>query len=451
MTKKSSHAGASSLPSYKKTASVKITDQEHAEVVKELATNCTRVWFEISWFSQRRQAAESTRSLMVGAVHGKTSGFSIAMRLVTSKHPLVKELLAAKKAIFDFRDSHTAVIAANIKKTAPDTVISEDAGAAEEDSSNMEDFAREISRGFRLLPKNKIEEFWNGFWERVKIMMDQAKRVQENMAEIKAMDKELLGDAFDETLYPDDLVSNISVQGPLFQSFDVSMDLPPAVYQAQLKDIEMQLSATVGTAMTHIGDQIIEAFTLLSSRLVSPHVVKPKDPEYKKYHGAEIRMTRPSGVVDGVDMTDITLRWESGSGKKKQFVEETISLPEDTWQNILLPTPTSSKHKLFSSSMDNVIKVLENFDNVKQMLGQYGQGVDEQLGPVRTMVAKLAKATNGTADEIMDLLRSTPMYRQDLADTMFQVAANVQSVLTETSVVGRRISSKYLNKTDSNE
>ncbi len=449
MAKSKANSTPVGLPEPEKTYTKPITDTSHTEVVKHLGEQCVRVWTQIKWYSRQRQASAAIKSTMVDSVSGKSSGFSISKRLMSSKHPLVQELAVAKKAVMDFRDSMTIVMAAEVRKIDVNTVV-----VAEEDSDapavndETEEVSTAVARGLRLIPKSRIQDFWDGFWDRVKVMIAQAKKVQDNLEEIKKFDKELLGDAFDENDYPTDILSAISVQGPVFSNFSVSMDLPPEIYKAQLKDIEIQLSQTIGTAVSHIGNDIIEAFNSLAFRLVNPHVVHPlKGYDLERFAGAELRDSRPAGEEDGVPMYAIVLRIEEeapGGKGKKQFVETTIKLPEAEWKTILRPTATTKKHKIFTSSVEKVAKLIENFDQVKTMLGEYGKNVNDQLEPVRTMLAKLTRSAQGSLEDATDILRDTAIYRKDLADALSQVVSGVQSVLVETTTTGRRLNAKYV-------
>lgn len=457
------------LPEKPKVVATSVTDGEHQSAIDYLRSECLELAYQIHWFRRSKQATTDVKTVMAGAVGGTADGYSITRRLFSSKHPAIKELNARRKAIDEWRNSMTLVMASKPTKTAAGLPGGEDEAALAEDAAQeavgdepengsgaptaLDQAKGRVARGMRLIRKADVKAFWDGFWSRVKDMMDQAAVVESKMEEIKDYDRKRQGAGFNEADYPTELKAAIAVEGPYFSTFAVTVDLPPAVYEAQLADVNKQLSNSVSTAAAYIANIIISAFGDMADQLVNRQRVHPtKASGVAGYENAELVKVRPAGERDGVKVVEVQLRTDAevkddqGAFVKTRRVDDVLVLPADKWKDMLRPTAVSERRKLSTSTVEKMLTWIENFDKVKQMLGSYGGQFDGHLDPVRTLLAKLTELSDGTAEGLADVLREGDLYRKDLANTLTAAAAGIEAVADEAKTVKRRLNAKYVGQ-----
>lgn len=464
MARKKTAAAVVPLPTVPPVTAKLVTEDEHNSAAAFLREHCLEMYYQIHWFSRAKQASAQTKAAMAGAVGGKTKGFSVTRRLFSSDHPAVKELNRRRKAIDDWRNSMTLVMVSKptrrfkaesveVLDDFDDTEVESEEATENESEAESSQAARRVARGLRLIRKKDVQAFFDGFWLRVRDMMDQAKEVQARMAEIKAADKEQHGSAFNDADYPADLTAAISVEGPYFSPFSVTIDLPPEVYRAQLADVDKQLSLSVSTAAASVAATITAVFSDLADQLVNRQRIHPTaSSKLEAFDNAELLRVRPTNdAPDGTKMVRVELRVDEEVRKDDEFVkmrrvEHTLHLPADKWRDMLRPTAVTERRKLTTSSVEKLMTWVENFDKVKQMLGTYGTQFGEHLDPVRTLLSRLTELSDGTPQGLADVLRDADLYRRDMANTLAVAAAGLEAVSDEVQSVRRRLNKSYVGQ-----
>jgi len=396
----------------------KVVEQKegvHEKTIENLIMNCRLVKYTVSWFSKSKKVSKNAKSRMVMTVNGKDEGYSASKRLLASSHDAMKLLNQAKADLETCRNAYTVV---KVTKS-------------EEEHTQLEG-------GVRLICVKDIEEFDRKFQFCVEELMKRAADVQAALPEIKALDKQRLGTEYDEEDYPEDIRTQISVNGPFYSKFTVDTKLPETIYKRQEEWLREEINGSVVGAATYVSDQLINAFDDLARQLISRQVVFPTDPVYEHLRGGELLVTlrnrNDPSIQEGYVKCEIRMEEEN-----KKIIHTIGPMLESKFNDIFVPTPTSSNRKLYDSTFDKVLDWLENFNRVKGTIGEYGEQMDKGLTELRTKISEISRYAHGKSTSAMtETIKENSVTRQQLAETLNEAVASLQATTASVQQTAKR-------------
>ena len=399
--------------------------QQHVEAITNIAMNCNEVVFSVSWFSQSRQVDAETKAAMAAVVAGQSKGFGVSKRLLSSSHPLLSELNAARRTLNAWRDSYTIV----------------KAGGGVQDNA--------IEGGVRLIRVEDISEFERGFRHRRDELYRIADRVQEHMNQsftdvdgqtyppILELERQRLGAQFAAKDYPQNLRAAIFVSDPAYRSYAPSVRLPNDIYQRECRRVANEIDRTIETATAYVVDEIQTAFETLSNQLVSRirlHVHED-DTEMRRFDQGEI--VRQTTAADGTVTVRIRYRVDDNTAKsgKKSVVEDMQFPSEEAFKNRMHPLETNERKVITTSSIEHILEKLSQFGRVKTMLGQQGNQMDTVLNQVRAQFSSVGS----TAVDIAKEFKNSPRTRRQLASALNDAVENLLDQAEDVKRVRRAV------------
>lgn len=425
----------------------KLIDQ-HVDAVRDLAENCMEVTYEVYGLPTTRTVSESARNKMVETVGGKRRGYSISKRMFISNHPLIKEFNAARRRLDDWRDSFVIVKAAE----------------ASTDSEGKE----KITAGVRLIMAKDIAEFEQGFRVRVDEYYAAADQIQKYLDEpyhdgkkqwpsILDNDQAELGSDFNKADYPTDVRDYVRVVMPQYNSYAVSLKLPPEVRKRQEERIVESLNGTLETATSYICETLTDVFTTFANQLVNRTRLNP-DPNgpFGKYHGAELVKLRthaeddtvPKGTVVPVVRYKDSVATGPAVGeenvlpgvKEVSVVAELDPIAEADYDKIFKPQTTEERKSLTKSVLDNLFAQLETVNKVRDMLGPYGEQLETTVGKIRELMSGAGKSSEAVLNEA----KNSKFFRDKLAASLNNAMVELSETVETAKRVRRKINPKLI-------
>lgn len=432
-------------------------EAQHIDAVHDLAGNCMEVAYEVYGLPGNRSASDGTRNKMVETVGGKKNGYSISKRLFCSKHPLIKELNAARRKLDQWRDSFVIVKAA--------------------EQATDQEGRDKITAGVRLIMAKDIPEFEAGFKVRVDEYYAAADCVEKHMKEtyhdgkkewpsILDADKEVLGTDFNIQDYPQKIRDYVRVVMPTYSSYAVSLKLPAEVRKRQEERIAEALSGTLETATSYICDTLTDVFTQFANQLVNRTRFYPdQDGPLGMYHGAELVKLRthadddevPRGKVIVVaryktivkNVTEAVVDPETGfvvqpagEGEKELTVTAEIGTFGEgaDYEKRLKPQTTEERKNLTKSTLDNLFEQLNTVSKVKDMLGPYGSSIETTVEKIRTLMTSAGK----TSESVLGEAKNSKFFRDKFAAALRDATAELGETVETAKKVRRRINTKLI-------
>lgn len=430
----------------------KLIDQ-HVDAVRDLAENCMEVTYEVYGLPTTRTVSEGARNKMVETVGGKRRGYSISKRMFISNHPLIKEFNAARRRLDDWRDSFVIVKAAE----------------ASTDAEGKE----KITAGVRLIMAKDIVEFEQGFRVRVDEYYAAADQIQKYLDEpyydgkkqwpsILDNDSAELGTDFNRADYPMNVRDNVRVVMPQYNSYAVSLKLPPEVRKRQEERIVESLNGTLETATSYICETLTDVFTTFANQLVNRTRLNP-DPNgpFGKYHGAELVKLRthaeddtvPKGFIIPVVRYKDTVPVELVVGettvedpnavpetKEVSVVAHLDPVPEHDYDKLFKPQTTEERKMLTKSVLDNIYAQMETVGKVKDMLGPYGVKLEDTLGKVQSLL----KSAGKSSETVLIEAKNSKFFRDKLAASLNTAMVELSETVETAKKIRRKINPKLI-------
>lgn len=421
-------------------------EAQHAAAVESLAEKAMEITYEVNGLPGSRVADDGDRNKMVATVGANKRAYSISKRLFCSRHPLIKELNGTRTRLDKWRDGFVIVKAV--------------------DSATDEIGRKRIVAGVRLIMSKDIAEFEQGFKVRVDEMYIAADLLQKHMTEpyddgkkvwpsVLDAEKAELGESFNPKDYPANIRDCVQVKMPTYTDYKVSMKLPAEVRKRQEQRIAEALNGTLETATEYVSNTLTDIFTTFANQLVNRTRLFPDvEGEFGKYHGAELVRLKthddddkiPLGKVipvvryktAGADIPKMQTEGEDYiSGGKEQTITEEVGLfgEGDDYEARLKPETTDERKALNKSVLDNLFTQLDTVSKVKEMLGPYGDKIDDTLVKVRTMLKQAGKSS----ESILTEAKNSSTYRTTLATALNRAVSELSETVETVKKVRRKI------------
>lgn len=412
----------------------KVSVEQHNKAVDNLRMNAMEVSFEISRLPTSRKVSADQKIVMTSAVEGKARGFSVGKRIFDCTHPAVQELNQSIRKLEQYRDAFTIVKAANLIESGAEG-------------------KPEIEPGKRLIRRQDIDEFDAGICLRSEHVYAAAEKVQKALPDIKKMDKERLGKAWDDADYPANVCQVVKVTIPTYSEYTVSVNLPKKIYERELVRLRATLNGTLETAVTYLCTTLTESFTMLAKQLVNRTRITPrKGHPLEQYTGAEVVQVKKVGHPLGspTDMVALQIRFKTPDpkqpGKEKSEIIWLDPMAEEEYHTNLRPSSTDEKKKISSSVVEHIMEELGQFTKIKSMLSEYGTDMDISLDKIRDILSTAGSGMSLTADHVTEEIKNAASFRNALAKTLDEVVSELAETAVEVKATRRKISANLVGK-----
>lgn len=410
----------------------------HADAVQNLQLNCQEVTFRISQLPSSRKVAEHHKETMVQSVGGKKKrAFSASKRIFDTAHPAVKDLNFQVRQLEAWRDSFTIVKAANLV-----------------DEETEQGQRTTIVSGVRLIRVADIAEFDKGVMDHseriaqavavVQECLDKGRKFEDKVwPSIKEWDRECLGDVFNSDDYPTDVTKVVGVSTPEYREYHLSVSWPPAIYERAKAQLYDTLNGTMEAAATQLTTTMTDSFATLANQLVNRVRVHPKDPTVAAtYDNAEVMEQRQG--PDGLLRIKLRYKVQDPEDKTHQLskIIELDPLTEEQFKTLWRPQATDEKKKITDSVIDGLMKKLDDFKRLKNMLGEHGTKIDTALDKIRDIMVSAGKEASDVSKEI----KNSNYFRAKLGDTLEAVTSDLAEVAVEVKKARRNFNFVALAK-----
>lgn len=411
----------------------------HVDAVRDLAENCMEVTYEVYGLPTTRTVSEGARNKMVETVGGKRRGYSISKRMFISNHPLIKEFNAARRRLDDWRDSFVIVKAAE----------------ASTDSEGKD----KITAGVRLIMAKDIAEFEQGFRVRVDEYYAAADQIQKYLdvpyhdgkkqwPSILDNDQAELGSDFNKADYPTNVRDNVRVVMPQYNNYAVSLKLPPEVRKRQEERIVESLNGTLETATSYICETLTDVFTTFANQLVNRTRLYPDvNGKFGVYHGAELVKLRnhaeDDSVAKGFVIPVVRYKTTELVGEEEKEITKIVELEpitEHDYDKLFKPQTTEERKALTKSVLDNIYAQMETVGKVKDMLGPYGNRLEDTLGKVQSLL----KSAGKSSESVLSEAKNSKFFRDKLAASLNTAMVELSETVETAKKVRRKINPKLI-------
>lgn len=406
----------------------------HADAIKHLQLHCQEVRVSSHRLPSSRKIPGHIKKKMADAVGADETAVGGSKRIFYHAHPAVYQLNRLLDQADSWRDSFTIVKAGSL-----------DAEQAEK--GNL------IASGVRLIRNVDIEEFDKGVLRLKEQIAEAAELVQHCLTNKRKFDgkewpsiidcdRERLNELFNQDDYPKDVTKIVGIDPPVYHEYHLSVNWPPAVYERAKTQLYDSLNGTMETATTYLTSKLTETFTALADKLISRVRIHPKaNSPYAPYEDCEVIdfHRQPNGQVV------VTIRHYPNATKDKKGSGVPLTLEpmaEEAYHTNLRPQSTDEKKKLGDSVVEGLLKQLNDFKKLKEMLGEHGTKIDLSLEKIRDILAKAGK----DASEMTKEIKSGNFLRAQLGDTLNQVTSELEAVATEVKKARRNFNFAALAK-----
>lgn len=397
--------------------------------IQNFMMQCREVSFSIKWFSTSVQAEKQTKAAMIDSADAKEDGYSIAKRLMSSKHPMIAELNAARSAITQFRDSITLVKAGDVTQQ-------------DEDSRPV------VARGVRLIRNQDIQEFEAGFEIRKQRLLKAVENADRALREsvtisgtrydsIIEMDKKRLGKGFNENDYPTSLIGRVTVTDPVYRDYTAPLTLPRAVYERQLKLMQQELNQTVTLVSSDLTSRVRNIFTDLVVSMSRRVTINPQadDEEYGQYKGCDILSIEDDDNRDLV----IKIRQKVSGGEWRIITLPTMT--EEEYKTRLCPEIERKSKSIHSSTVETMLEHIRTFERFSSMLGEPGASMAATLEDVRSALHSMSRRRHSEldADTLAEELRNNERFNAKISRALVTAVEDLQAADDSIADTGRKL------------
>ena len=439
-------------------------DQKHQEVIDLIKGNCLEMSFTVHSLPKSRRITGKQADDVAASVGGKRKGIRSSWSMFSSDHPAIKELNAAIRDLTHLRDSWTIVRSAEATKG---------------DSGQVS-----VEPGKRLIWSSDVEDFYRLFVIRAKAIDLAAAKLQYAMnnvtrdekgnqiRSIKDIDKENAGDAWNESVYPEDVTKVVGVAkertdagDPIlgedgdpkyiisFHEYRVSEKLTGMLQKRAEERLDSALSGTIETAMESVVTDITEEMSTLMNELVARVGLYPRkgtkyeyltehgDAEAVKVQDRDKNADIPAGQVRVL----VKYKVKETEGSETEFAKVTKwigPMPMVEYQTELCPQATGEKKKIYPTVIEGMIAKLQAFrDKKARMLGDYGKSTTaafESLLQTMTRFRSLGGSNTEAATKLAASLRSSDEAKEDLGRAIADTIERLNDQVTDVKKITAR-------------
>ncbi len=394
--------------------------EAHNKAIENLRLKCQEVKVGKHSLPSSRKLPKHLAKQMSDALGAEAGAVSGSKRIFDPNHPAVFQLNRLLDQVDAWKGSFTIV---------------KSAGISDETDSEKANTKGLIVAGVRLIRIADIEEFDQGIMELRDEIKQAAELVQHCMTNKKEFegqmwdaiidrDKERLGAAFHEDDYPKDVTKVVGVDEPEYKDYHLNLSLPPAVLERQKRAMELDLNNTMETATEYLTTTLTKSFADLASKLLRKIRVHPqKSSPYAKYEDCEVKdlqKTAGGKVIVSLWVYPNATKDSKGSGEK-------LVLPpmaEEDYNKVLRPQSTDEKKTFRDTTVEGLMKKLNDFKRLKEMLGAPGEKIDNALEKIRDILSSAGDDSSKIAKEA----RNGDFFRAQLGKALESVNEELEEV-----------------------
>jgi hypothetical protein len=333
-------------------------------VPDDLDVRAAEIEIEVRWFGQSAHFSDDDDAKIYTALGVDKEGVKgkISKNLFPRSFTEVKEINAAKKEVFRWRDQWTMPMASALTAGGP---------------------ATEKAPGRRLVLVKNLRAFFEGLDAREETLVGKARALEAALPEIKAFCQRTLRDRYDATDWPKDIAGKVKVLRSAPRSVGIAAgleQLAPEEFEKARTKLRQMLEASVALHIEEFAQTAVERLELLSRQLKRVVVVTPSSPEWVHYRGCEELRVRAE-IVDSVPTGQVLVTLYDAGAKKEQTLP---LMTRDAYERDFRPTPQAELRKLHESSFTEIDYLLKQFEQTAEMLGERGKPTKQLLDQVRS-------------------------------------------------------------------
>ena len=366
----------------------KTIDISPSEKLKEECGGCR---LSFSWATTSRKVDDNSKADMATSVHSTSQGFSASKRLMDSKHDAMKKANELRNRVSSFWYSMTLPLAA----------------------ASMSGDAK-LEGGTRLIKKEDVADFHKKMQAFKSEAVTVSQNVTDNLEDIKAMDKDRLGDLYNEADYPTEVNLTFSWGFPNIEVPSYLEELAPEVYAQERNMVRKQFEDTYELAMTTMFGEFEAVLSSWVDRLGPVVRVYPPDhapADYIKFRDAEVleKVTHNKDDSIPTGQVKILLRYKPAANGKGPSKDEWVGpIPETYYNDIFKPSGTMAEKKTFrESTIQNLADLVNKFSR----LGDTISSSDQFKGMIKSMQDQLAKCSD--TGQMTKELRDSQVFRAE--------------------------------------
>lgn len=441
-----------------------ITDKEHQDVIETMRGRCLEMSFTVHGLPKSRRITGKMADQVAASVDGTRRGIRASWSMFTSQHPAVKELSMAIRDLETLRSSWTIVRSATVQKGDADKVT--------------------IEGGKRLIWDKDIPEFYKLFVNAAKNIDKAVAKLQHAMnhetydaenrpiPSVKTMDKKEAKQAWDESVYPDDLRLVVGVAKErnkdgsdllddngdpkyviLFEEYHVSEKLPPMLRERALQRLDAGLSSSVEAAVSatvrDMSDSIVTFMEELTARV---KVFPQPGSKYEYLHDGEIVKKETNAdnpkVVPAGQMRAYIRYTDKANGEETKVSKWIGPMKDADFHQHLRPQATGEKKKIYPTVIEGIVAKLQAFkEKQSKMLGKYGDSLESAFLPLLEELTK-AKSINpflsneDSAKKLVAALKTNDVLKAKVAKAAADAVEALEDQVVTVKEVHRRRSIK---------
>ena len=379
----------------------------NTEPSERLRKHCIGCRLAFSWFSTTRKIKDSDKSRMADTVHTDITAFSASKRLMDSRHDAVKKANELRSRIDGYWKGMTVPLA----------------GFGPGGGSKTEP-------GVRLIRRDQVDEFHRQMASFKAEAQQVEAELNRNLESVKDMDRQRLGDLFDEDDYPERITLSFAWA---FPDVDVPKELEqlaPEVYQAEVQAVRQRFEDTVDHALGAFLNELYGVISAWVDRLGPKVRIYPgENHPLRPYYGAELAEKNEN--ADGLLVCK--LRYRRKKGERAQDV--TLDPMSQEEFSKLHPTEDQTDRKTFKdSTIRNLTDMISYFRNLGSVL-EVPDNAQREIDRISEHLAQLG----GRPGDIAEELRSSQTFRERTHDLMEEVQQNLEGSVKEVKQGKRQV------------
>jgi hypothetical protein len=427
---------------------VKVTPEQHLEVVKSFTSECLSVEF-IKTKGLPTSKQTSAKAIAEEA-EGDESSFSASKKLFTCDHPILDKVNKWASQVTKWRDTYTFPMA-----------------AASVDARTVRK-----AKAKRLIRKEDVEEFENGMDQLAEEGLELSKQLHAAYDQIMSLEKKKLGNKFNSSDYPakDHIYSEydkevvdpetkkaetvrlragaLRIGGRDYSEVSAPVELPKKVLGRMIDQTYEKLNASVEVVVADLAKVMTLSFSTLAGNLVDRVRIRPPfGNEVYQAVGAEAEVVEVLRNADDPNVPEghVTIKVKykeavAGEKRKKDSFQDFGPMTEAQFQ-ALRPSPMDETKIIKKSVVETFGTYLDTFVNLKSKLGAYGEHVDKALDVLRELHhnALQGRKSKAGAEAVIDTIKYSPKFRHDLKEALDGTCEILAAVAQEAGNVRRKV------------
>ena len=345
-----------------------------------------------------------------------------SVKLFNSKHPAVRLVNDAKRAITAYRDSMTMCLPELPALQVDEATVKRLSGKAP---------------GKRLIFTAKLDEFTQHMLVLIENFKAAVRNLNEQLPDIIEFDRQRTSKRlFDEKAYPKEIIAEVRGPFPKEVNYSVNFErLAPATCQMIKSVVQRRMLDAVDITTNELAKNLGEFAYVLADQLSNrTRLIVPRNHVmYNELRDAEVLAVLPAEECPDLIGTDSPAELAVQVRKKVERAARGESNPknEPVWYvftraeyEALRPETTKEKKILRESSLLNLRQQCETVKNIAAMLGDSGNALTDVVHKLEDALVE----TGSSVDEQIEELRNHSTARSSIRTALLDAAASLESI-----------------------